>query len=220
MSKDDLPVDDCHHELRKDYLEANPEYDPTLCISVAWDWYYIGSTKEVMLSRLQALLDADDVNRKNSRQSLAKPSFTIMRMAAQVLRDISSPFDDEFSINLAAATYKPFKRILDRETQALVQFFTDFLGENPPEIVNFTDYSDQIESCSFDDTAYAKTSYICKKCQAEICHYYLPSPPDQCVCLLCAANDKESQKLGPIRQRYYLTKQLEEFANLLEPLSI
>ena len=43
LTRDELPVNDCHYELRKSVIQSLGDKAAPTCISIAWDWYAISS---------------------------------------------------------------------------------------------------------------------------------------------------------------------------------
>ena len=38
LTRDELPVDDCHYELRKAVVQSLGNRAAPICVSIAWDW--------------------------------------------------------------------------------------------------------------------------------------------------------------------------------------
>ena len=81
MSTAPLPKNDCHAELRKSLIAERNLKGEELCISIAWDWMYRGSTATGINREVCTILEAAILNRKMGRMSLAIPESSLLQMA-------------------------------------------------------------------------------------------------------------------------------------------
>jgi len=83
MSSDNLPVEDCHYHLRKKKLEELKKADPSpdlLCVSVAWDWMYLGHTPRTVNREVSTTLLASHCCRKLRVACLGIPETSLLRL--------------------------------------------------------------------------------------------------------------------------------------------
>ncbi len=77
MTNSQLPTSDCHHNLRKKIIN----FKPTVCISIAWDWMYLGVTDDGICAEMKNLMDAVQSARNNKIQVLAIQKCSLMKLA-------------------------------------------------------------------------------------------------------------------------------------------
>lgn len=81
MSLANLPEDDCHYQIRKDLIAEQNLTSEVLCVSIAWDWMFRGSTARGINREVLTTLEGAILNRKRARVSLAIPELCLLRMA-------------------------------------------------------------------------------------------------------------------------------------------
>lgn len=78
-----LAENDCHQNLRmrvvKDTLVSGFLHRP--CISVAWDWMYLGTSSEGVNREVISILESAAINRVLGKMSLAIPELCILELA-------------------------------------------------------------------------------------------------------------------------------------------
>mmetsp|Transcript_1622 Transcript_1622/g.2385 ORF Transcript_1622/g.2385 Transcript_1622/m.2385 type:complete len:1247 (+) Transcript_1622:125-3865(+) len=91
MSTARLPDDDCHKELREQLIKERNIKGEQLCISIAWDWMFLGVTARGINREVLTVLEAAILNRKNGKISLAIPEMSLLQMA----KYLPPPKEDE-----------------------------------------------------------------------------------------------------------------------------
>lgn len=81
MSNKPLPENDCHCTLRQQIINNETSGKEELCVSIAWDWMFRGSTARGIYREVVATLEAAILTRKRGRLSLAIPELALLRMA-------------------------------------------------------------------------------------------------------------------------------------------
>jgi len=81
MSLATLRDGDCHKTLREKTIKEHNLTNEPLCVSIAWDWMYRGSSAEGINREISSVLEAIVLNRRNGRVSLAIPEFSLFQMA-------------------------------------------------------------------------------------------------------------------------------------------
>lgn len=76
-----LPKTDCHHSLRKDILLSSPGCVSPICISVAWDWQFLGSTEQGIDKYSQLVFNIGLENQQKKVPSLAIHVTCLLRLA-------------------------------------------------------------------------------------------------------------------------------------------
>ena len=81
MSRNDLEPTDCHAKLRRRLvIDNNIKFDD-LCISVAWDWMFLGASCDGMKDEISRTLECVDLAQIHGRQSLAIPQLSLIELA-------------------------------------------------------------------------------------------------------------------------------------------
>lgn len=96
-----LPPTDCHAALREILVRdgtnekvVGMDKPELLCISVAWDWMYRGTTVSGMNREIVNCLECAALNRRYGVQSLAIPELSVLQMAKTLV-----PMTDENPLN-------------------------------------------------------------------------------------------------------------------------
>lgn len=75
-------MSDCHAKLRQATTELpNFASEGALCISVAWDWMFRGSSSQGTNREVVSILECAALNRQEKKQSLAIPELCVLQMA-------------------------------------------------------------------------------------------------------------------------------------------
>jgi hypothetical protein len=81
MATSKLPESDCHCETRAKVIEQNQLTGETICMSVAWDWMFRGTTTAGINREVCSVIEATILNRKYGKVSLAIPETSLLQMA-------------------------------------------------------------------------------------------------------------------------------------------
>ncbi|GAX10199.1 hypothetical protein FisN_3Lh394 [Fistulifera solaris] len=76
-----LEQDDCHHELRKDLLDRGIAKRDELCISIAFDWMFLGHSREAIHEEVKTALQCADICRNVGTSSLGIPETCLLKLA-------------------------------------------------------------------------------------------------------------------------------------------
>ena len=78
LSRCELDDSDCHAELRRDYIRNLPENEEEVCISIAWDWSWLGGSEDQIMFEMNYMLKAYEesmtcsLNAKHSLLSMVR----------------------------------------------------------------------------------------------------------------------------------------------------
>jgi len=81
LAPTNLRPHDCHFALRQNLLSSLTTITEQLCISVAWDWMYRGTTAEGVNREMTSMLECASLNRRHLTQSLAIPETCVLQTA-------------------------------------------------------------------------------------------------------------------------------------------
>jgi hypothetical protein len=85
LTVDLLPEFDCHAQLRKTYVETNGlTADDSLCVSVAWDWLYMGYTAEGINREISNVSRNTYQCRNKAKKALAPAEFSLRYLASSL----------------------------------------------------------------------------------------------------------------------------------------
>jgi hypothetical protein len=91
MTLDELPPDDCHYEARRSIIEKDAIDSERLCVSVAWDWSYLGFSERGIYREVTANLESTILNRLRGVRSLAIPEFSVLEAARHFAKPVTIP---------------------------------------------------------------------------------------------------------------------------------
>jgi hypothetical protein len=79
---------DCHSQLRRDIVSIDDLPGEKVCVSVAWDWMFLGHTPTGINDEFRVCLEASTVNRSKRLQSLAIPEASLLFLAIEYLSQL------------------------------------------------------------------------------------------------------------------------------------
>ena len=91
MSLHELPQDDCHYEARRAIIQAEGLVSEQLCVSVAWDWNFLGSSEHGIYREVTVNLESTLLNRLRGVRSLAIPEFSLLEAARHFAKPACRP---------------------------------------------------------------------------------------------------------------------------------
>jgi hypothetical protein len=83
MSRSPLEANDCHSTIRKNVIFECGINQNIVCRSVAWDWMYLGNTREGIQEEVSQMLDSIKLAKEKNIQTLAIPELSIIRTAIE-----------------------------------------------------------------------------------------------------------------------------------------
>jgi hypothetical protein len=89
MTLHELPRDDCHYEARRSIIQNEQVNAERLCVSVAWDWNFIGLTERGIYREVTTNLESTVLNRLRGVRSLAIPEFSVLEAARHFAKPVS-----------------------------------------------------------------------------------------------------------------------------------
>jgi len=81
MSRSPLEANDCHSAIRTNVIDECAITKDIVCTSVAWDWMYLGKTREGIQEEVAQTLDSVKLAIGNGSKSLAIPQLSIIETA-------------------------------------------------------------------------------------------------------------------------------------------
>ena len=208
-----LSPEDCFYELREQLkLELKLATAP-LCISVAFDWAYLGSTKMGIANELHSLWECQEIcsRRKPPLETLACPKTAIILLASKIPKIVTGEHNPSSAVGLpntklidwitvCEGIYEYLKKVIEQEVEQ----------QNPPS-VNETISS--IGSLTRPDTwlpdlgtvteidPYGNGNYNCILCWRELCNTYYScvgcwnnNSVEYNICASCHLDEKYMEK--------------------------
>lgn len=116
MTLEELPNEDCHFQHRKAIIRSERLKSETLCVSLAWDWNFLGFSERGIYREVTATLESTVLNRLRGARSLAIPEFSVLEAARHFAKPISHTTTTSFlpSSNLDVPQQNP-RRVLPSE---------------------------------------------------------------------------------------------------------
>lgn len=166
MTTKELEPTDCHHSLRKEIIKKNSLKCDPLCLSIAWDWMFMGHTQKGIRSEIKCTMDCEALAFKNSARSLATPELCVIEMAKEELARLQSLSASE---RFSSSSLMILKSILP--------FVLHSIKKQIDGINKFTGMGTKISSVpdaqQKDSTVDAfGNDYYCRICQRELCNIY------------------------------------------------
>ena len=99
LTPDAVDSSDCHKELRLHIVKNETiETLHSLCISIAWDWMYLGNSCAGVNREIVSILECAAINRVLGKMSLAIPELCILALARKHMSHFRSkiPFSPSF----------------------------------------------------------------------------------------------------------------------------
>jgi hypothetical protein len=81
MSCSPLDHGDCHYKLRNQVIEKNGITTEQLCTSVAWDWMFLGVSRDGVNGEVMSTLECVQLLHNEGKQSLAIPQLCLIELA-------------------------------------------------------------------------------------------------------------------------------------------
>ena len=184
LSQDELPLDDCHHALRKELL-ANEKTIPALCTSIAYDWMFAGFSAEAMNREIVSQLECGELNRAHKVKSLAIPKTALFSTMQSLVDTIVShgitntsprcrvrcPTEMEY-----LRGYLPALRHLvqlEREIYEYAKGFNQWKSRPKQALVDCAQFSDASEPIESAPTDPFSSDYYCHVCSCELPNFYM-----------------------------------------------
>ena len=79
LSFQPLPEDDCHFQLRKEYVQGKDFAANDICVSVAWDCICLGAPPDGMKAELEYVFDTAECIKAKKWQPFGTPEFALLR---------------------------------------------------------------------------------------------------------------------------------------------
>lgn len=210
----ELPPDDCHAVLRKTLIREKKLTAAPVCVSIAWDWQFLGGasaegTNRETMTMLEAQLILDSKNRNDPSRillSLATPRTALLAIAMSLLsatgnrdgviaRGIRAPL--LYVLRSELATYVEASKI-SREPHAV--------GQVQPNSVWVEKSSDQTKNPVVSQIDPDGVDYSCQLCYTELancyfhcfgCEQLLGRDFNFCVDCFKSLKWAETKKMGP-----------------------
>ena len=96
MSLNELPSDDCHYEARRAMIQTEKLESERLCVSVAWDWNFLGISEHGIYREVTVNLESTILNRLRGVRSLAIPEFSVLEAARHFAKPACRPSTIDF----------------------------------------------------------------------------------------------------------------------------
>lgn len=81
MSRSPLDQNDCHYKLRREIVNLNSITDERWCMSVAWDWMFLGDSIKGINEEVISTLECAQLLQLEGKQSLAIPQLCLIELA-------------------------------------------------------------------------------------------------------------------------------------------
>jgi hypothetical protein len=172
LAAQQLPQEDCHHKLRTNLLaEVNFKVQPT-AISIAWDWNFMGSSKEGIENEITYCKNATTLNGHLKRPSLATPDLCILRWIQALCSDCNKTetisengcTNSQNIINRLGGLYSQMKALLKKE---IATFSIVSNNKNNKKLHQF--HTSDEADLKFDPDS---SDYSCKLCFKELPNTY------------------------------------------------
>ena len=162
LSNSPLPPDDCHAALRKQYLEGKSANEEEICISIAWDWAWLGgSSTSTVEQEFNYLSDAASINRDLCIGPGVAHVLSLLQMAERIAHlQAKSKKDLKYNLlepsRLAYAIYPNLKKVVESEENLVAHCMGLSLAQG-----RFT-------VCNKKEAA----GYSCSICKSELFNYF------------------------------------------------
>jgi len=215
LTPGDVADNDCHKDLRLDIISnTSREILFKNCISVAWDWMYLGNSSEGINREVVSILECTAINRVFGKMSLAIPELAILELA----RKHSSLLMSKISNDTFLAFKKPScaKQAGDSTMilagilpalQVVVGQHVDITQETIKKELKGVKIAKRPNSWEnpqlFALDPYGNSDFFCKLCSCELSNLYMHC--DGCenllfkdfnICVQCHAEKKYAVKVA------------------------
>ena len=214
LTPDAVDSSDCHKELRLHIVKNETiETLHSLCISIAWDWMYLGNSCAGVNREIVSILECAAINRVLGKMSLAIPELCILALARKHMSHFRSKIP--FSPSFLPSTRKSMSNQNDTDQKVLagilpvLQFMigqhVDTAHKATTEKgVNIAKRPNSWENPQlFALDPYGNTDFFCKICFCELSNIYMHC--DGCenllfkdfnICVTCHAEKKFVAKIA------------------------
>ena len=184
VTKLPLPVPDCHHDLRKELLDNGVSIP--LCVSVAWDWQYLGVSPEGINREVASSLECQNlIDTKQNRRCLAIPRACLLQMGKSLffMRDalktrndsvssIGSPRTGVWKKDAILCGINPsLQYILEENIESIKRY--DSSGGRGKKHLSKADRNDTEQQLSDAGVDPDGNDYFCRICNRELENIYL-----------------------------------------------
>ena len=175
LSTDALPSDDCHADLRAQYVQTlckdkQVVLQETECISFAWDWVWTGNDSYGIGKQLKLALEANNEHQQVEAPSSSIVQFSILQMAKQIALPVSTDEQQQQQQQqqrtLARGFVDAYQRIIADQLK-----MDDFANQCRAQ-KNLTCFCVAIEEHQDTEDFMKNTSYECSACKCEISNFY------------------------------------------------
>ena len=214
LTPDVVDANDCHKELRLHVVKNETmEKLQNICISVAWDWMYLGNSSEGVNREVVSILECTAINKILRKLSLAIPELCILALAQKHMSHIHSkmPFSTSFLTskrtllpNQNDADHKVLSGILPALQFLIAQCVGTDYNDTTEDTINIAKRPNSWENPDlFAFDPYGNTDYFCKICSCELSNIYMHC--DGCenllfkdfnICVTCHAYKKFVAKIA------------------------
>jgi hypothetical protein len=181
LSIDELPTDDCHFTLRRLLLQSVKYNIPSLALSVAWDWSFMGCDADGINREVLYSLECASINQRHNRQSLAVSESALLQWVLKLTSKKSSSFTSLIGYNSTnvpsapdfdsknvvhlAGLYAAAEDLLFRQLQIFSYVHQDISNTHKIAVVTKSDEHDlRIDPYEND--------FFCKLCHQELANAY------------------------------------------------
>ena len=183
LSRYDLDDSDCHAELRRDYIHDLPKNEEEVCISIAWDWHWLGGSADQIMFETDYMLKAYEDSMKcsmNAKHSL----LSMVRLINDEPNSIKLNVQSVQS--LAHGIFPTFASIVEEESSLIDRFCGEELADK-----KFDSKGKKDDDCEIG------VVLQCDKCKLVIFNHYWKVTGDTYkeVCLNCFAELDEQSGL-------------------------
>lgn len=175
---------DCHHDLRKELLDNGVSIP--LCVSVAWDWQYLGVSPEGINREVASSLECQNlIDTKQNRRCLAIPRACLLQMGKSLffMRDalktrndsvssIGSPRTGVWKKDAILCGINPsLQYILEENIESIKRY--DSSGGRGKKHLSKADRNDTEQQLSDAAVDPDGNDYFCRICNRELENIYL-----------------------------------------------
>ena len=208
FTPDTVNANDCHKELRL-HIVKNESIETlhSICISVAWDWMYLGNSCDGVNREVVTILECAAINRVLGKMTLAIPELSILALAQKHMSHALSKVS--FSTSFLTSKRKSLTNQNSTDQKVLagilpaLQFIIsqhDNIAQKATTACGVT-VAKQPNSWEnpglFPLDPYGNTDFFCKICSCELSNIYMHC--DGCekllfkdfnICVMCHAEKK------------------------------
>jgi hypothetical protein len=189
LTFDNLPEEDCHSSLRNTLVKKLTEENKVMvkpCVSVAWDWFYIGITRHGIEKEVTHAMTMADLNQQRPSPSLGIPGRSILSKALAVLESLNDSklplFDFKTNNDMSERELQPNLKMVIQGIETSLTKIMEFQKSMHLKILEKSkekkiDIMDQTDAYYIIQTVGSIDPYgndfVCKFCYTELYNLYL-----------------------------------------------